>query len=129
MKDDWWKAAYYHAYGGKKPTGAVGGWLARIKDDHCGRMSASDGNSLSTDTKKKAPHFDASWDAILNDAIVKGTGHIEDTESEQRTALAEKERGAKKLRDKKRVNELNTVGASFMVRAWLFEDPGDTWEA
>lgn len=94
-----------------------------------GRMSASDGHSLTTDLKKKAPHFDNAWYRVLNDAITRGTGVVEDTESERRAVIAERERAAEQSRGKKRASALKSVGASFVVRAWDATDPGETWEA
>jgi hypothetical protein len=128
MDDDWWAAAYYHAYSGKKPKGKANTWWERIVADKCGRMSASDGHSLTTDTKKKAPHFDKAWNGVLNAAITPGTGVVEDTESERRAVIAEREGAAEKKRGDERTSALKSVGGSFMVLAWDPADPGEKVE-
>ncbi len=101
MKDDWWHAAYYHAYrvppfGAKKLSGQAQNWLERITSAHCEKMSASDGKDVSREAKKSAPHFSEKWNDILNEAIVKGTGYVEDTEAEMREQIAtrDKKKGA-----------------------------------
>jgi hypothetical protein len=129
MDDDWWSAAKYHAYGGKQPTGrAKSYWLDLILKAHCGKMSASDGHSLTTDVKKKAPHFDIRWYGILNDAITKNTGFVIDTESERRTAMAEKKKTDERKRSDKQQRALEGQGNSYMVTAWDRNNPNEKLE-
>ncbi|WP_322924493.1 hypothetical protein [Paenibacillus campi] len=91
MDDDWWEAAYYYSYQGKKPTGKANSyWLRLIKEYKCEKMSPSDGKGVSKEAKKSAPHFGANWEYVLNKAIVKGKGSVEDTEAEMRAQIAER---------------------------------------
>jgi len=123
MNDDWWDAAYYHAYLGKKPKGAALTWLAKIEKSGGQRMAASDGRSLTTDTKKKAPHFDANWEDILNAALVKGTGRVEDTESEMREIKKERAEKEEAKRTKRAKEHATEAGVSLMGVAWFADDP------
>jgi hypothetical protein len=123
MNDDWWTAAYYHAYSGKKPKGAALGWLEQIESSGGKRMAASDGHSLTTDTKKKAPHFDANWEPILNKALVKGSGHVEDTESEMREIKKERAEKEEEKRTKRAEEHASEAGGAVTGVAWFADDP------
>jgi hypothetical protein len=117
MDDDWWKAAWYHSYKGKKPTGRATNWLERINKAHCRQMAPSDGHSLTTDTKKKAPHFDANWDEILNDAVERGSGHVEDTESEKRAEKKERREKEEEKRTAKTRERVREFGGTVLGTA------------
>lgn len=119
MDDDWWKAAYYHSYKGKEPTGKAKNWLEQIKKANCGQMSPSDGKSLTTDVKKKAPHFDDNWHNIINKAIIRGTGTVIDTEAEKRQEKLERKEKDSKERHKKQEEHYKESGGSTMVLASL----------
>jgi hypothetical protein len=127
MKDDWWAAAYYHAYLGKKPKGAAMTWLAKIEKSGGQRMAASDGHSLTTDTKKKAPHFDANWEPILNEALVRGSGHVEDTESEMREIKKERAEKEEEKRIKRAKEHAIEAGVSLTGVAWFAADPTERY--
>lgn len=122
MKDDFFKAAYYHAYQGKPVKGKAKDWLAEIEEAKAGRMSASDGHSLSTDTKKKAPHFDEAWGPILNRAVEPGSGTVEDSEAEMRDLIKGREQKAQDARDKRAIGHL---GTNRSVWSWFSEDSED----
>ena len=142
MDDDWWAAAKYHAYQGKEPGGGKWrNWYDKIEASHGKRMAASDGASLTTQVKKSAPHFDAKWQDVLNQAILKGTGKVEDTETEMRQVKAERREKAEATRDKREMARISavksqlkekgsTAKADFSAhgKAWYTDDPTETWE-
>jgi len=115
MKDDWWAAACNYSYDQpKKLSGKAKGWLDKIKDAHPRKLAASDGASLDSATKKAAPHFDAQWDTILNQAVVRGTGRMENTEEERRAEIASQGKKAKDQKQKRGLVEearLASLGA------------------
>lgn len=131
MDDDWWKAAYYHSYKGEALKGrAKNHWLPMIEKKGCKQMAPSDGHSISSDAKKKAPHFNAAWEEILNAALKKGTGSVENTEQERREEIAEAEAKAEKKRTQKHDEQMGDTsgitGIGFFENDPTEEYPGLT---
>jgi hypothetical protein len=61
------------------------GWLEEIKQAHPGKLAASDGASLDS-AKKRPRRISMRNGTILNRAVIRGTGRIENTEVRQQAA-------------------------------------------
>ncbi|KKG76850.1 hypothetical protein DU43_14435 [Methanosarcina mazei] len=127
MNTDWWDAAKYHSYKGKKLSGSAENWHQRILSANCKPMVPSDGHSLPTEVKKNAPHFDKNWEELLNSAIVRGTGRVENTEAERREEIRARAEKSEKMREKKFEAKVKKSGGDLIVLAKTDSSDDDSW--